>query len=398
MAMLLAVILAASPAQADPLHSDAELDQFAWVTMVGSQPWRGRHEQLLAQASKPWASGSTGGRYATTIGPSGKKTCHPDGDTSQVDYLKEGAPDVYAKALAHRATHPALRDMMLGFEARARILALTSTYGFHGPDGDDFSGDNQCVLDLAVSIPVWIASAELLEVSGVWTERDRGLFTVWLQYEVYPLVAWASRTRRNNWGAAGSLAARMIARYVAPMRPILFESEPELRVLFATTAVEEHDRLQRDRMGRGWRGDSQCPVFGIQDDGGIPDELRRGAGGCRAAYLTNDRDSAHTYQTMHVELLVMHAEVLRLEGDPSLYEATTASGARALLQSILFVIDNPNPGGRSWDWGVRTGALRVASRYYADPRLEAQVAANAHLGFRGGRIFPYTQIDLDTGP
>lgn len=382
----------ASTARADQLHAAGSLDQFAFVAFAGLEPWRADREQLLAQARSPWAWGDAGGVYRTHVTGDGDKACHPTGEPGKADHLKDGGPDVYARALAHRTAFKVRRDMLLAREARARLLDLMTMSGFHGPDGRDLSGDNQCVLDLATSIPIWIASAELLEETGAWSVSDRVELSLWLEREVYPLVAWASRTRRNNWGAAGSLAARMIARYVAPYRLVLFEKWPSPRALLASQAVREHDQMQLARIGRDWPGDTRCPHFGIQDHGGIPDELRRGAGGCAAVDLPSAGDASHNYQTMHVALLVLHAEVMRIEGDASLFEAATAAGDRALLQSILFVIDNPGPGGRSWDWGLRTGALRVAARYYGDPRLAAQVDANAALGFRGGRIYPYTQI------
>ena len=62
----------------------------------------------------------------------------------------------------------------------------------------------------------------------------------------------------------------------------------------------------------------------------------------------------------------------------------------AILQAILFVIDNPTPGGLSWPWGTRTGALHLAFRVYGDPRLRA--AADAGGTFRGGRTLPYATL------
>ena len=395
---LLGTTLIAPPANAGQLHSDADLATIAFLTAARLEPWSGNQKRLLKEARREWRWGHPGFEYITSVDSKGKKTCHPVSDPSQLDYLKNGAPDVYAKALSYRTAHPAMRDVMTGFDARSLLLELAGTSGFHGPDGKDFSGRNQCVLDLAVSVPIWIASAELLEGTGIWTSRERGVFSYWLESEVYPLVAWASRVRRNNWGAAGSLAARMVARYVSATRLVLREESPVPHYLFARDAVDEHDQMQRDRMGTDWAGDSSCPVYGIQPHGGIPDELRRGKGGCAAIDLPSQGDSGRNYQTMHVALLAMHAEVLRHAGDLSLYELQTEAGDPALLQSILFVIDNPSAGGRSWDWGGRTGALRAALRHYEDARLSAAVEANDHLGFRGGRTFPYTQINLRPGP
>lgn len=395
---LLALSTGIPTAHAGALHEELELFFFTARAGAPDGPWAEVREELVEDADRPWRWGEPGTRYVTTVDADGRKSCHPEDDPDQVDYLKEGAPDAYARALAHRTLPDTERSARWAFEARVQLLRLTATRGFHGPEGKEFSGSNQCILDLAVSVPVWIATAELLEGSGVWNARERELLARWLAEQVYPRVAWASRVRRNNWGAAGSLSARMIARYVEPSPVLLAERAPQPRLLSAPAAVAEHDRMQRRRMRTGWRGDSRCPIAGIQPHGGIPDELRRGSGGCRATDLASDRDAGHGYQTMQVELLTMHAEVLRREGDPSLYELWTDAREPALLQAILFVIDNPTSGGRSWDWGVRTGALRVAYRYYRDPRLAEQLEANAHRGFRGGRSFPYTQVHPLPGP
>jgi hypothetical protein len=391
------VLAATSTGFADPLREAAELDRFGFFAAAGLEPWAALNERLVGDSQRPWRWGWPSDRFVTTRNADGHKTCHPADDPTLTDFIKNGASDVYARALALRTNGPTRGVEQGAFEARMLLMKLAATHGFEGLGKEKFSGDNQCVLDLATAVPVWISAAELLDEAGVLTFSERLSFAWWLGREVYPLAAWAGRTRRNNWGAAGSLAARMIARYVEPLRPLLKEYSPEPHYVFAGDAVQEHDRVQLDRMGTHWPGDSRCPHFGIQSHGGIPDELRRGAAGCQGSALPSEDDPGLTYQTMHVALLVFHAEVLRLEGDASLYELRTESGAPALLQAILFVIDHPE-GGPSFDWGFRTSALRFAHRYYGDPRLAAQIEANAHLGFRGGRILPYGQIHGDPGP
>jgi len=388
----IASMMAGTAVRAGQLNDEQTLYHFDHLALRGLEPWESDRETLLDHAHLPWRWGSARHSYRTTVRSGGKKTCHPAEAPGQTEFLKEGAPDAYAMALAFRASRLGDRDVSLAIEARRLLRMLARTRGFRGPTGEDYSGSNQCVLDLAVSIPIWISTAELLEGSVVWSANDRAAFSDWLADEVYPKVAWASRVRRNNWGAAGSLAARMIAEYVAPDRPLLLEVAPEPRLLMSVVAVREHDAIAFDRVGTSWRGDSQCGIRGIQSHGGIPDELRRGEAGCTGRYIPSARDKGLIYQTMHVELLVMHAEVLRLAGDSSLFEAKTKSGRPALLQAILFVIDNRTVNGRSWQWGPRSGALRIAHRYYGDSRIEAALEESERLGFRGGRIFPYTRI------
>jgi hypothetical protein len=150
--------------------------------------------------------------------------------------------------------------------------------------------------------------------------------------------------------------------------------------------------MQLARIGTTWRGDTRCDRAGIQPHGGIPDELRRGSAGCDATFLPEGDDPSHTYQTMHVELLVLHAEAQRRRGDTTLFDARVRPQRPAILQAILFVVDNPTPGGRSWPWGTRTGALAVANRYYADARLQRALDAEGDGTTRGGRSLPYARL------
>jgi hypothetical protein len=377
-------------ARAGNLTSPEELAAIARSAREGSAPAAEAIAALNRDASRSWRWGSVAGMFVTTLS-GGKKTCHPVTAPSQVDYLKEGAPDAYAKVLAyHLSTPDQAGRLALAAEARNRVLDLVDTEGFHGLAGADWSGTNQCILEVGISIPIWIETALLLEGTPVWSAADRAAFARWLAAAVYPKVAWASRVRRNNWGAAGSLSATLIGRYVDGVVPELVEVAPEARTLAPRIAQREHDTMQLSRVRTTWPGDSECPRHGIQDHGGIPDELRRGSAGCAASFIPSADDPALTYQTMHVELLVYHAEALRHAGSHSLYEARTAAGDRAILQAILFVIDNPSAGGRSWPWRLRTGALSLANRVYGDPRLAA--AADASKTFRGGRTLPYASL------
>jgi hypothetical protein len=395
----LALLLASASAQASPgiLTSAQELAAIRAAADAGRSPEAQESQRMIQDARRPWRWGSVSGEYVTTALPS--KTCHPADDPAS-DYLLEGAPDAYAQAIGALLTG----DPELAAQAREHVLDLVDTSGFHGLAGD-YDADNQCILDLALSIPIWIETARLLEDTPVWSADDAAAFQAWLAKPVYPRVAWASRVRRNNWGAAGSLSAYSIARYVEGGVASLEEVAPESRSLAPSAAADAHTEMQRLRIGHTWVGDARCPELGIQPHGGIPEELRRGSTGCDGTYLVAD-DNALAYQTMHVELLVLHAEALRRLGDPSLYRLEAAPGVPAILQAIRFVIANSSPGGRSWPWkDSRWGALVVAASFYGDPVLTE--AARGGSTFRGGRTLPYARFtalapplvaDPDAGP
>jgi hypothetical protein len=351
----------------------------------GHEPEEALVADLHDAARRGWRWGSVAGEFVTS-GPRTSKTCHPANDPASTKYLKEGAPDAYAQILgAHLAG-----DAQLAVRARSHVVDLLDTTSFRGLDGN-FGADNQCILEVAISIPIWIETAKLLEGTSAWSASDRASFQAWLAGEVYPRVAWASRVRSNNWGSAGSLAAWAIAVYVDGTIPVLREAEPVRVDLAPTAAAAAHLGVQRARMSGVYEGDAACARVGIQPDGGIPEELRRGATGCNGSYLVDD-DASLGYQTMHVELLVLHAELARRRGDSSLYDVTVAPGVPAILQAIRFVIANGAPGGKSWPWPEsRLGTLIVAATYYqADPQLAE--AAGSDGTFRAGRTLPYARV------
>jgi hypothetical protein len=378
-----ALLLASAAATAGNLTSAAELSAVRVAADGGVAPHVYDREQLMTDARRSWRWGSVSGEFVTTES-GGTKSCHPSGNPTGSDYLVDGAPDVYAKAIGSHLTG----DESLAREARGRVLDLLDTHGFHGLSGD-FSGSNQCILELAISMPIWIETAMLLEESPVWQAADGIAFRSWLAAQVYPKVAWASRIRRNNWGTAGSAAAYVIARYVEGKVATLRELAPNVVETSPAAAAAAHVAMQRERIGRSWVGDSRCSALGIQWHGGIPEELRRGSTGCDGTSLADD-DRSQTYQTMHVQLLVLHAEAMRAHGDDSLYEALLPEGVPAILQSIRFVIANP-AGGRSFGWpDSRQGALNVAATWYEDAAVNDQ--ARHASTFRGGATLPYTRL------
>jgi hypothetical protein len=379
-------VLAAAAAHASPgtLTSAAELAVVRAAADAGSSPAKEDRDRLLADARKTWAWGSVSGAYGT-IDNAGSKQCSPMNGVG-VSYLLEGAPDAYAQVIGAHLSG----DTSLASQARAHVLDLIDTTGFTGLSGD-YNANNQCILDLSLAIPVWIETARLLEDTSIWKSADTAAFRGWLASQVYPKTAWASRVRRNNWGAAGSLASDAIASYVAGGIASLEEYSPTRLTLAPAQAVAQHVAMQLSRVASTWVGDAQCAKHGIQWHGGIPEELRRGSTGCDGTYLLAS-DAARTYQMMHTELLVFHAEAMRRRGDLSLYQAKTSQGAPAILQAILFVVRNPSPGGVSWPWEpARWGTLITAASFYPDATL-ASLVNSSSATFRGGRTLPYTRI------
>jgi hypothetical protein len=328
---------------------------------AGDSNLRAKVDSMVSFAGAPtyWPYGTISG--ALTAPSSG--TCASPQDSSGPDYLKYnyGARLVYAKVLAYQFTG----NQEYAKFARDRIIELTGTTTF---GGEIYNGANQCVLELAFSLPLWIQSADLLEGSSAWSAADRAQFQNWLAGDVYTKVAWASRRRANNWGAAGSNASAMIADYTKDINPTLKEVSPVAKTLNAQTAFNEHIQQQKDRMTGVFQGDSSCPIWGIQTHGGIPDELRRGAAGCTADSIQTG-DNSLVYQITHTDFLILTAEFLWHRGDSSLYDLMASSGQGSLKNAINFVINNPkNAPGITWE-SYRTNHLFVANRYYHDAKM-----------------------------
>lgn len=376
----------ATRARAASLTSLAELAELRQLADAGVEPTRTLRDKLLAEARRAWRWGRPEGRMISSR-REGRKRCHPELLPEATETLVEGGADTYAMVLGYHLSG----DEELARNAQRHVLDWIGTHGFEAPGSSDYSGRNQCVLELAVSVPAWIEAASLLEGTPGWGAQEKRAFQRWLASEVYPKVAWASRVRRNNWGAAGSLAAMLVADYVDGSVDSLVERAPAPLEPTPREAVAAHREMQLARIRTEWRGDSRCAHAGIQAHGGIPDELRRGSAGCDGTRIRRLDDGSYSYQTMHVQSLVFHAEALRRRGDSSLFDARSPGGAPAILQAILFVIDNPTPGARSWPWrSSARGTLVVAGRYYGDPRLVEE--GDRDGTFRGGRLLPYAPL------
>ncbi len=344
------------------LTSAAELQHLKSIYDAGDASLRSRVSNMLSFGQNSPTYWPYGTIYPVLNAPSSgvcpSSTSKDSGNNDYLDY-NGGARLTYEKVLAYYFTG----DQAYADFARDRImeLATSTSYG-----GSNYSGSNQCILGLAFSLSEWITAADLLSSSPSWTATNKQTFQTWLATVAYNKVAWASRTRANNWGAFGSTASVMLADYVAGFVPTLTEVSPTPQILTSAQAYQSHIQQAKDRALGVFKGDSQCTIWGIQSYGGIPDELRRGAAGCTATSIQT-ADSALTYQQHHVDADVLLAEFLWHRGDTSMYNLTSSTGMGSIKKAIYFIINNPqNASGIDWD-GYRKDHLYVSARYYKDP-------------------------------
>lgn len=369
------------------LVSVSQLNTIREQAERGVEPYKSNVNNFRSKVLKPsnWQHGTIGGPIqASKQGDQG--IC--DGSQNGPEYVSNmsGGRDIYSMALAY---HLFQDDSYAAF-IRERILNLTDTTEW---GKDSYGGENQCLLTLSFSIGLWIAAADLIEGYPAWTQTDKQRFQKWLVDEVYHKTAWASRERKNNWGAAGSGSSAMIADYLWDYNGTLFEEKPQRKTLTAAQAYAEHNQMQIMRMNTSWKGDSKCDQFGIREHGGFPDELRRGTTGCNGTYLLT-KDSAYTYQMTIVDDFLRHAEFLLHRGDTSIYDNLMSSGAGSLLNAIHFVIDNPT---KSYEWDSnRKGTLYVAYRYYRDSQIKEQLFINESSNY-SSVVIPWGKLTHSLG-
>ncbi len=366
--------------------SESELTAIANHATAGDEPYKSALDELVAYAGAPdnWSFGSLSGDI-TCGGSSG-------GSPDEPAYIANsgGGPFVLAKAYLFRLTG----NEAFAADARKRILDLTAATGWGGAV---YSGSNQCILNLGWFMPRFIQAADLLEGWSGWSAADKAQFAQWLATEVYPKTSWCSENRVNNWGAGGSLTSAMIADYLVGSATDLTERDGSKRTLSEAWAF--HNARQLARMNGTEQMDSQCPTWGIQDHGGIPDELRRGSSGCAATHIV-DQDPSYTYQLAHVQSLVAHAEVLWRRGTTASFDNIASNGNGSIRKSILFVIDNPE---KSWPWtSSHLVTLEVAYRYYRNPKMCAELScddlANRDISGDGNRVLSFTTLTHGFAP
>lgn len=288
----------------------------------------------------------------------------PDTDGPPFIGYMGGGPLVLAKAYAFHLTG----DSAYAADARLRILDLVDTRGW---GGEVYSATNQCILNLGYYMPRFIQAAALLETYPGWTADDKLAFATWLATEVYRKTSWASGARANHAGAAGSYTSSMIVDYLVGTGITTVKDPTGTRTL--ADAWYFHRSQQFARVSGAQNMDSGCAINGIQDHGGIPEELRRGTAGCTGRAIA-EIDQSYWYHLNHVALLTAHAELLLRRDDRGLYEHLAEGGRGSLRQAIYFFVANPV---RSWVWPEEhLVTLEVAQRYYQDPITCAQLRCN----------------------
>lgn len=331
--------------------------------MAGEQPWADAEAAMLAAAGAPgdWSFGTIDG--VVDCGGAG------GGSPDVPEFIANtgGGPVVLAKAYAYVIGG----DEAYAAAVREHVLDLTDTTGW---GGEVYSGANQCILNLSWFTARFIQAALLIEGSAAWTDADRDAFQRWLAEEVYKKTSWASGARQNNWGSGGSYTSAVIADYLhhGGSTAMLRERDGTMRTI--GDAWRYHLDRQLARMNGTEMMDSDCPTWGIQAHGGIPDELRRGSSGCDATYIV-EMDASYTYQHTAIQSFVAHAEMLLRRGTASLYDNIAPDGRGSIRASMRFVFENPT---RSWPWSdPHMGTMELAYRHYQDPDMCAELACDS---------------------
>jgi hypothetical protein len=209
---------------------------------------------------------------------------------------------------------------------------------------------------------------------------------------MYPKVAWASRTRKNNWGVAGSFSASVISYYLMDHNDwILEELSPQRLKLSPKQAFKVHNKYQIHRLSisKKYKMDAKVSLWGILSNGAIPEEIRRGDDSIDGNYLESDGSGTH-YTMTHIEHLIAHAEFLHRLGDNSIYNNEASDGSGSLLQAILFVIDNPI---KSHCFTLdRMNALYIAYHYYKHQSILKSIEECGPSNISGQRLALYGRL------
>jgi len=364
----------------------------------GIQPYRSAVSQLLTFASTASPDNlddpvAPNPEYWPFPPAAGKQECHGSGKPL---FLAKGSPLVQAKAFAYVITG----DNRYAADVRKHLLELAGTDGY---GGEEYSGGNQCILNLSWYLPGWIIAADLIEDYKGWSAADKRTFQEWLATEAYRKVEWASDHRSNNWGSAGSATAAMIADYLNGSGIALVGWDDEERE--SAEAFERAKRRQIDRLnGNLYMDNYGCPDSrgeGIRPDGGIPWELGRGKSRCSGRWIVK-KDDSWTYTMTFLQGALMHAELLLRRGDRSLYDNVTPEGAGSILKAIHFVVANPNNRAKSVEWKeTAKPQLEFAYRYYRDPAIGRELRVgqrNRYIGRRSVQMLHFGTLTHGFSP
>jgi hypothetical protein len=206
------------------------------------------------------------------------------------------------------------------------------------------SSDDQAQLDWSRFAPALIWAAELLDGTPGWEAADRQKFTAMLLSAALPQGRLAA-TRTNNWADAGNLLRLSIAVYA---------NLPNER---KATIADWKAMLDGERQSDGsWR-------YGMLPDGSLAEENRR------------DEDGL-SYNQGALSVKTVFAEILRRQGDGSLYNYRTPRGV-GLKNGWDFLaaqVVNANNGVCTWpytsnhcvDYSNRSG-WEIAYAYWQTP-------------------------------
>lgn len=210
------------------------------------------------------------------------------------DCLNRASENTYLLAIAYRLTgDPAYSTRAAAF-ARIWPATLTSV----------LPGDDQAQLDWSRLVPALIWGADLLAGAPGWGEADRQQLIGMLQQHALPL-ARAAAQRQNNWADAGNLLWLSIAVYAGL---------PAER-----TAAVASWKLKLDGVAQpgGAALTDSCAdtdwIYGMCRDGSLTEENRRGGDGL-------------AYNQGALSVKTVFAEIMRRQGDGSLYTYTTPRG------------------------------------------------------------------------
>ena len=305
-----------------------------------------------------------------------------------IQLSSDGGKLVYGTAIAWHLTG----NNKYAHKAKTLILDLTDTYGYRNEEHNDFHWGAQGILNLARGGTPYIYAADLLEGWTGWTQNNKLKYQIWLRDVMYPKVAWASRTRKNNWGVAGSFSAALIAYYLMGQKQWqLTEISPIPQKMSPREAFESHNAYQIGRLKTSldWKMDAKVALWGILPNGAIPEEIRRGEDPIDGDYLPSD-GSGTSYTMTHIEHLTAHAEFLRRLGDNSLYDHVENDGSGSLFQAYMYVINNPKKSHCFTE--NRMNALYMAYSHYKDKAILNSLKECGPGNISGQRLALYGRL------
>lgn len=210
--------------------------------------------------------------------------------------LNLASENAYLLGIAYRLTgEPAYSEKGAEF-IRIWIRTLTTING-----GEE---EKQSNLDWSRLVPAMIWGADLLTSTPSWGESDRVEFIAFLRKFALPQAKIAAR-RTNNWGDAGNLLWLSVAVY-------------------ANLPGEQSDAV--DNWKKILNGQPDTSSAATADDACIDNDWVYGM--CRDGSITeeNRREDPLSYNQVAMSMKTVFAEILRRQGDASLYSYRTPRG------------------------------------------------------------------------